>query len=185
VYDQQQEDHSHTHEDEHHIACMEMTSLRVAKAATRLRQGIALGVQFSNACEMHTVNDPEHLRPANPDQTVLLIAEDEVIIRNIARIVLEGEGYFILAAGDGAEALEISRKFPGPIHALLSDVRMPNKDGLQLREEILIERPGIKVLLMSGHVDAPVGDIPFLPKPFTPTVLKEQIRHLLEPTANA
>src|SRR5215208_726823 len=99
------------------------------------------------------MNNPQHLLPSNPDQTVILVAEDEVVVRNVVRIVLEGQGYFILAANDGQEALTISRQYPGIIHALLSDVKMPKMDGLQLRETILRERPGIKVLLMSGHIE--------------------------------
>ena len=73
-----------------------------------------------------------------------------MLILNIVRIVLESEGYFVLAANDGEEALNISRQYPGTIHALLSDVNMPNADGFQLREQILFERPGTKVLLMSA-----------------------------------
>jgi len=126
------------------------------------------------------MEDPEHLRPARPDQTVILVVDDEVMIRNVAHITLEADGYFILAAHDGEEALHISRSFPGTIHAVLSDVRMPKMDGMQLRERILKERPGIKILLMSGYVDAsPLINVPFLAKPFDPAVLKDRIRQLL------
>ena len=130
------------------------------------------------------MEDPEHLRPARPDQTVILVVDDEVMIRNVAHITLEADGYFILAAHDGEEALHISRKFPGTIHAVLSDVMMPKMDGLQLRERILKERPGIKVLLMSGYVDAsPLSNVPFLAKPFDPAILKDRIRQLLTSAA--
>jgi two-component system, cell cycle sensor histidine kinase and response regulator CckA len=131
------------------------------------------------------MQNPENLRPADPDQTVILIAEDEVMVRNVARIALEKEHYFILTATNGEEALFISRKYPGKIDLLLSDIRMPNLDGLQLRERILEERPGIKVLLMSGHVERPVVASPFLRKPFGPTVLRERVRQLLAPAASA
>ena len=56
------------------------------------------------------------------------------MVRNMACIALEAEGYFVLAAGDGEQALSMSRQFPGKIHALLSDVKMPNLDGLELRK---------------------------------------------------
>src|SRR5215472_3182136 len=84
------------------------------------------------------------------DQTVILIADDEVLIPSVARIVLEKEGYFTLACQDGEEALH-SRKFSGTIHTVLSDVKIPKVNGLELLEQILAERPGIKVLLMSGQ----------------------------------
>jgi len=94
------------------------------------------------------------------------------MIRNVARLVLEREGYFILAAHDGEEALHLSRKFPGTIHGVLSDVKMPKMVGLQLRARILMERPGVQVLLMSGHVDdPPPSNVPFLAKPFDPALL--------------
>lgn len=101
------------------------------------------------------------------------------MIRNIVRLTLEAEGYFILTAADGEQALFMSRQYPGQIHAVLSDVTMPNMDGLELRNRIFLERPGIKFLLMSGKIDHPAENLPFLPKPFTPAVLKDRMRTLL------
>ena len=78
------------------------------------------------------MKNPENLKPAHVDQTVILIAEDEVLVANIARIVLESDGYFILIASDGQDALFISRQYPGTIHLLLSDIKMPHLNGLEL-----------------------------------------------------
>jgi ActR/RegA family two-component response regulator len=64
------------------------------------------------------MEDPEHLHPARPDQTVILVVDDEVMVRNIVQITLEADGYFILAAHDCEEALHLSRKFPGTIHGV-------------------------------------------------------------------
>jgi len=125
-------------------------------------------------------------KSGNWDRTVILVVDDEPLIRNVARFSLEKEGYFILASHDGENALHLSRKFPGTIHAVLSDVKMPKMNGLELRERILTERPGIKVMLMSGHTDAaPPGSAAFLPKPFTPAVLQERMRQLLASPAPA
>ena len=129
------------------------------------------------------MNNPENLRPPNPDQTVILIVDDEVLVRNVARITLESEGYFILTADNGEEALYISRQYQGVIHLLLSDVKMPKMDGLELRSKILLERPGITVLLMSGQIELPTEDIHFLQKPFGPPALKGRIRQLLASAA--
>jgi two-component system cell cycle sensor histidine kinase/response regulator CckA len=101
----------------------------------------------------------------------------------MACLALEDEGYLVLSAGDGEEALSLSRQFPGPIHALLSDVKMPNLDGLELRKMILTERPGIKVLLISGYTERPVENIPILWKPFVAGVLTKRMRELLAPAA--
>jgi CheY-like chemotaxis protein len=126
------------------------------------------------------MEDPEHLRPSRLDQTVILIVDDDVMIRNVARITLEADGYFILTAHDGEEALHISRRFPGTIHAILSDLMMPKIDGLELRERILKQRPGVRVLLMSGYVGAAVPfDVAFLKKPFDPAALRDRIHELL------
>ena len=73
---------------------------------------------------------------------------------------------------------------PGTIQALLSDVKMPNLDGLELRKTILTERPGIKILLMSGYTESPVENIPALAKPFELSVLTQRVRGLLAPAAS-
>ena len=66
------------------------------------------------------------------------------MVQNVARITLEADGYFVLTAHNGKEALHLSRKFPGTIHAVLSDVRMPKMDGLELRERLLRNVPGFR-----------------------------------------
>ena len=72
------------------------------------------------------------------------MAEDDSIICKSVRVALEAAGMFVLTASDGRQALELSRQFPGTIHALVSDVVMPNLNGLGLCEQILRERPAIK-----------------------------------------
>ena len=130
------------------------------------------------------MNEPEHLLPSRADQTVVLVVDDEPLIRNIVRIALEAEGYFILAAADGEEGLALSRSFPGTIHLLLSDVMMPRMDGLQLAEALTAERPATTVLLMSGQLDL-TAERPFLRKPFAIGVLREHVRGILQPRGKA
>jgi CheY-like chemotaxis protein len=60
--------------------------------------------------------------PRNANKPVLLIAEDEGLIMTVARMALEREGYLVLTAENGEEALDVSRKFPGSIHALVADL---------------------------------------------------------------
>ena len=116
--------------------------------------------------------------PSRVDQPIILIVDDEPTIVDLVRIVLEAEGYSILAAANGEEALMLSRTFPGTIHLFLVDVDMPKLDGLQLRERLREERPATKVLLMSGQVHLALEKA-FLPKPFGPDVLKERVRQML------
>src|SRR5215831_7789923 len=74
-------------------------------------------------------------------QTVILLAEDEAVVRNLVRLMLEKEGYALLTANDGQEALEISEKFADPIHLLLTEVQMPQMNGLELAERVREQRP--------------------------------------------
>src|SRR5215475_7371695 len=124
------------------------------------------------------MDDPHHLRSSLDGQPVVLVAEDDAVICDIVRSALEATGMFVLAASDGNQALELSRKFPGTIHALVSDLEMQNLDGLGLCEQIRRERPAIKVLLLSG-AGRPVDGVPFLEKPFNLNELKQQVRQLM------
>ena len=124
------------------------------------------------------MNNPEHLLPLDANQKVILLVEDEPLVRNVLRIILERDGYFILTAADGEEALHLSHSFPGIIHLLLSGVEMPRMDGLQLVDRVREESPATKVLMMSARVEMPPGQA-FLPKPFTLALLKERVREVL------
>jgi two-component system cell cycle sensor histidine kinase/response regulator CckA len=114
---------------------------------------------------------------------VVLLADDELVVRSLARSVLARAGYKVLDAEDGEQALEVSRQYSGPIDLLLTDVKMPKMDGLQLSAHISRERPGIKILLMSGRPSSELvvaGEkMPFLRKPFLPDVLREKLNSLL------
>jgi len=128
------------------------------------------------------MNDPR--LPSDPNQPVVLVVDDELLIVYIARIALESDGHFVLTAEDGEEAIQLARKFPGPIHVLVTDVVMPRMNGLELRERIIAERPGTKVLLMSGQVESTIANCPFLRKPFNLDVLKKRVRQLLGSAAS-
>jgi DNA-binding response OmpR family regulator len=115
---------------------------------------------------------------------VILIAEDEVMVRNLVRHLLTAEGHEILAAADGYEALELSRKYDGTIDLLITDVKMPRMDGLALIEKLRKERPKIRILVMSGHASeelrGPKAGFDFLRKPFPPGVFRAKVREVLE-----
>jgi two-component system cell cycle sensor histidine kinase/response regulator CckA len=108
-------------------------------------------------------------------------------VRELTLKMLQRLGYTVLPAPGGAEALEISRTFPGHIALLLTDVVMPNMSGRQLADILYETRPGMKVLYLSGYTENTVihhgvlePGVEFLPKPFSREVLSSKIRQILK-----
>ena len=123
---------------------------------------------------------------------VILLAEDEerVRVRSLAATVLAQQGYKVIEACDGQQALEIAERCAGDINLLFNDIKMPRMSGLELAERLRRCCPGIKVLLMSGYtgdVAAQGGaldpSIPILQKPFTPRTLALRVREVLDANA--
>jgi signal transduction histidine kinase len=120
-------------------------------------------------------------------ETILLV-EDEDEVRELAREILEMNGYTVLAAPHGPDALRVCRHHQGPIHLLLSDVVMPQMSGRELARQLAAVRPDTKVAYMSGYTDDALGhhgvldpDVVLLPKPFTPDSLLAGVRRALDP----
>jgi CheY-like chemotaxis protein len=116
-----------------------------------------------------------------------MLVEDEEIVRNLVREILEGKGYTVLEARNGAEALELGRTFDGRIHLLVTDVVMPKMSGRELAEELLATHPETKVLYMSGYTDGIIGNhgvleprTELLQKPFSVDLLAEKVRRVLD-----
>jgi CheY-like chemotaxis protein len=126
---------------------------------------------------------PEDTRPGTE---TIVVVEDHRPLRAVARRILAPQGYTVLEAGGGAEALAIIRKHEGPIHLLLTDVRMPSLSGPELARQILAERPHIRVLYTSGYAGGAAprmrldADAAFLQKPYTAEVLLQTVRDLLD-----
>src|SRR5690348_11767761 len=125
------------------------------------------------------MQNPDHLRPDKPDQPVVLVAEDDVLVLNIVRITLEKTGYFVLTAENGEEALHLFRRYPGEIHLLLSDIQMSRMSGIELSKIIERERPRTCVVLMSGSPQLADARFHTLHKPFTVRHLSDTIKGLL------
>jgi CheY-like chemotaxis protein len=90
-------------------------------------------------------------RPTERRQTIL-VAEDEESVRHFARRILEDNGYRVIEAKNGVEALTVAESGE-PIDLLLTDVVMPHMRGTELAERIKTIRPGVKVLLTSGYLE--------------------------------
>ena len=123
-------------------------------------------------------------RNANPKAGVtgkasgltILLADDEAVIRHLAGHVLRSNGYTVLEAADGVEALEVAEQHPGPIHLLLTDWCMPRLDGGGLIHRLSDGRPETAILVMSGYMN---GEVPLksaiLRKPFNSRALVESV----------
>ncbi len=129
---------------------------------------------------------PQKGGPARGTETVLVV-EDEPAVLSLSRRALEAQGYVVLAASDAAAALRVVERHGGMIHLLLTDVVMPGLSGRELADQLAGQRPGIRVLYMSGYPgDAVVqhGTLPtgsaFLQKPFSPDGLARKVRDVLD-----
>ena len=117
----------------------------------------------------------------------VLVAEDEDAVRVLTRLALQREGYHVLEARHGEEALDMAEHYDGVIHLLLTDLVMPNLSGRQLAEHLQKIRPGIKVLYVSGYMDDAIirhgllmANTSFLQKPFSPDILAQKVREVLD-----
>ena len=129
--------------------------------------------------------EPAHRLPSGSE--TILLAEDEEGVRHVVREVLASQGYKVLEARDGVNALEVAQGHSSPIHLLLSDVVMPRMGGGELAQQLTTLRPSTKVLFMSGYTDdaialrrAAESDTPLLAKPFSTTLLVRRVREVLD-----
>jgi CheY-like chemotaxis protein len=123
--------------------------------------------------------------PPRGAETILL-AEDDAALRALAMRVLTRQGYTVLEATNGREALELCESYEGTIDLVLSDVVMPELGGRALVERLAASRPRTRVLFMSGYTDDDVfrralidHRTEFLQKPFTPQSLSQRVREVL------
>jgi CheY-like chemotaxis protein len=116
----------------------------------------------------------------------VLLVEDEGAVRQLARTVLELTGCGVLEAADGEEAVAVSGRDPGPVHLLVTDLRLPGMSGLELAGRLRTLRPGLPVVCMSGWPDDLMTEeragcpFPVLAKPFRPSDLTGAVRQAIE-----
>jgi CheY-like chemotaxis protein len=116
----------------------------------------------------------------------VLVVEDEEIVRELVCDVLAEQGYNVICAADGIEALKVAADFDGTIHLLVTDVIMPHMNGHELAGKLSDIRPEMKVLYVSGYSDNDIGDhgeldprFELLQKPFTPQTLARKIHDVI------
>jgi CheY-like chemotaxis protein len=120
-------------------------------------------------------------------ETVLAV-EDEIEVRKLVAEILKGQGYTVIEASDGEEAMKVSRENAGKkIHLLLTDVVMPGMSGRELAVVLGLQHPNMKVLYMSGYTDNAIvhhgvleEGVNYIQKPFTLDALARKVREVLD-----
>lgn len=114
-------------------------------------------------------------------EPTILVVEDEPSVRNLVLLALSNRGYRVLSAASGPEALTLMESQSSEIDLLLTDANMPGMSGIELVRQLLVRRPSLAVIVMSGYTeDLPrLGEledrVALLPKPFTPNEVREQV----------
>jgi CheY-like chemotaxis protein len=127
-----------------------------------------------------------HLAPIRQPSATILLAEDNDNLRNLLQRVLEGDGFSVLSAADGAAALRLCQQHDGTIDLMVSDIVMPRLNGLQLWEQVRAAHPEMKFLFITGFAD----EFPelrelnkyganILEKPFLPSELLHKVEDTL------
>jgi CheY-like chemotaxis protein len=135
--------------------------------------------------------DAEHaVEPLPPAGGLIVIADDEDLVRAFCRTALETAGYAVLAAADGLEAVGLVRGHRAEIAAVLLDLYMPTMDGIEALARIRGMDPAIPVLVLSGYAEGDVSsrigsDVRFLQKPFTVESLVTTVRSVIDSARTA
>lgn len=123
--------------------------------------------------------------PARPGKGVVLLVEDDEPMRRVTKRMLSGAGYEVAEAADGKAALQVLAG-GAPVALIITDLIMPEMDGIELSKEVLRKYPGAKILFISGYADREenLADVlgpetAYLSKPFSPDALLNKIGELL------
>jgi hypothetical protein len=122
-----------------------------------------------------------------PEGEIVLVVEDEEALREVTKRILIRNGYRVLTATSGEEAIEIARSNQGDIHLLVTDVVMPRMLGKEVAEQVHQIIPGIKVLFMSGYARPALAsqgrlesNVTLLEKPFSEPELIDKVTQVLD-----
>jgi two-component system, cell cycle sensor histidine kinase and response regulator CckA len=136
---------------------------------------------------VETEESADKSRSAPRGSETILLVEDEEMVRDLSKEILEEYGYAVITAPNGKEGLRICKEFEGNIDLMITDVVMPQMSGRQLAESIGALRPDTRVLYMSGYTDQAIvrhgvlaEGVCFIQKPFSPDSLAVKAREVLD-----
>ena len=155
------------------------------EVASKIAEGTTFRVYLPLVEEPTTPSDHVLRRAAEGHETILLV-EDEGLIRQMTMLVLRQNGYTVLEASNGLEAMRVAATHRGAIHLLITDLVMPHLSGRQVAERMTGDIPGLRVLFMSGYTEDMIvqqGELAttdFLHKPFGLATLTNEVREVLD-----
>jgi CheY-like chemotaxis protein len=116
---------------------------------------------------------------------IILVVDDNLDIRKLAKLFLENSGYAVVTAADGEEGLRMYQDRQASIALLISDVKMPNMNGTELASRVLRIDSQLPVLLMSGDAECDYGGLECIVKPFRPAELIDAVSRVLNAKAHS
>jgi CheY-like chemotaxis protein len=148
--------------------------------------GTRVHVLLPASDEAPKADEEEAVRPREGSSATILVVEDADDLRDITELILKKNGYRVITAASGPQALEIAKKHAGDIDLLLTDVVMPLMHGPDLAQRMRAAQPEIRVLYMSGYAQPMVGNgdaleegVLLIEKPFTEPVLLDGVEQAL------
>jgi PAS domain S-box-containing protein len=150
--------------------------------------GAVFKIYFPISTTRENIENSQLKRPIDVrGNECILLVEDNVEVRNLAENILRRQGYELLIANNGIEALEILDSVKFSIDLMLTDVVMPQMNGRELYEQAIERQPDLKVIYMSGYMDDIIsrhgiseGEINFIQKPFAVSKLTQYVRKVLD-----
>jgi CheY-like chemotaxis protein len=128
----------------------------------------------------------DHSHDQRHRTSTILVVEDNEMVRDMVREMLEGYGYVVVTAADAVQAIEIAADSKDRIELMVSDVVMPGMSGPELYEQLVVQMPDLRVVYISGYPMNPSirggtleEEVNYLQKPFTAEALLERIRTVL------
>jgi PAS domain S-box-containing protein len=149
-------------------------------------EGTVFSVRLPRVFELPGSTEPGAQPVVQPGSETILLVEDEDVVRELTRRVLERQGYTVLACSHGAEAVALAAGAGSRIDLLLTDVVMPGLRGYEVAQQVALSRPEIKILYMSGYAEEALVGRPALSghtlieKPFAVDALTRHVREALD-----
>ena len=154
---------------------------------SQLGQGTTFNVYLPQIKASEIAQSPPLATASARGSETILLVEDQDQLRSLISEVLSKNGYVVLQARHGQEALDVTRNYKEPIHLMITDLVMPQMGGRELVLALASTHPDMKVLFMSGYPDDTItqeeissSSLAFIPKPFAPDTLAQKVREVLD-----